>query len=92
MITLLEVARVNSQDSSCLVISVDKKLGPLSLSGITDWSHIWIVFVLNSQTRCTVAQLVSCQGRSLTVKLSEPWIAQAIIVDIKPYHFLENLN
>ena len=94
MIRLLEVAtaRLCRSDSCCLEISVDKKLGELSLKGVSEWSHIWIVFVdeTGDQTaQCMLAELICCKSRNLTVKISQEWLPSFRIVDLKPYHFLE---
>lgn len=94
MIRLFEVAtaRASLSDSSCLEITVDKKLGELSLKDIDDWSHIWIVFVdvsVEPIAQCILAELISCKSRTLTAKITQSWSSSFRIVDLKPYHFLE---
>ena len=94
MTTLLEVAKAETCifDKSLVYISIHKKLGELCLKDITDWSHVWIVFVVQGVARCLVGELVATKGRTLTIQISEPWLSESRIVDIKPYHYLENLS
>ena len=89
MIHLHQVAHASSKDGNILELSLHKKLGHHAFQNITDWPHLWIVYVHNLVTKATVSELVECSGRKLTLKLTETWNDEYTVVDIKPYHFLE---
>ncbi len=94
MIHLYQVAHATCRKdgSTLLDLQLHKKLGDHAFQSITDWSHLWIIYVHNAVTKATVAELLECQGRKLTVRLSEPWNDEYTVVDIKPYHFLEYIE
>ena len=88
---LREVASISSSSEGLTVVTVIAPLNKECLQDITDWSHIWLIWVNESEINCTVCELHSRVDRQLTVSPMESIPASARIVDIKPYHPLENI-
>ena len=96
MVNLREVATWERLDDNDLLLRVRivPQLNKECLLGITEWSHLWVVFVSEeseSLVNAIVCKLVSHSDRFIILSsIGEVLPPSAKIVDLKPYHYLES--
>jgi tRNA (Thr-GGU) A37 N-methylase len=80
------------EGSTDIVVSIEQPLNKVSLRGIMEWSHIWLIYVKDTQIQCTVCKIVSSAENSLVVSPITEIPEGVKIVDLKPYHPLESVD
>ena len=93
MLPLKKVAQFKRvEGSSDIIVSIEQPLHKVSLRGIMEWSHIWLIYVQDTQIQCTVCKIVSSSENRLQVSPVIEIPEDAAIVDLKPYHHLESVD
>lgn len=91
------VASIAGDTVDMVELRVHAALNPESLDGITDWSHCWVLFLagnMHTTVEIKLFSIVSVDNRKLSLKKLEKFSfpQSAIIVDIKPFHPLDNVT
>ena len=93
-VVVREVAREISQKNSALVIEICRPMNGDSLDGIEDWSHCWIIFLTVDQSvdmlLFSILSRIGDRSLELMAIDSKPIPAGARIIDIKPFHLVDN--
>ena len=93
MVKLRRIGNVDlSHDTGEIVVELCKPLNADALDGISEWSHVWLLFLDTETTvQMKMFEIVRSENRKLFLKNSANYVIdnQMILIDIKPVHPLD---